>query len=963
MTLYAKWVDPSQDQDADRLPDALEPSIGTDPANKDTDGDGLNDYDEYVVLGTDPTKKDTDGNGVSDYDEDLDKDGLSNGEEAANGCNPVAKDTDMDGLTDGEEVNGTSYQTNPKMKDTDGDEASDCWEIENGYDPLTYNDSFTASAEAGAENVTATVKAELPGVKTDSLTVEAVVDHPVMNERIPGYIDVPFEFSVKNNLEGNRATISFTLSKDYEKETGFVPAIYYYNEETQGLEELPSTVKGRVVTAEVDHFSKYILLNKTRFDEVWETKLRAPVSDDEEIPKNLDVVFVIDCSGSMASYNRMITAKTAMHTFVAALEDIDRAALVSFESEAQILQELTADKTAVDGKVDDLRAAGGTAMYTGLAKALNLLTRSDEEYGYKMVVVLSDGRDEPSTSYNHEYVNLVAVAKNYNIVVNTIGVGSSVSTSILKKVADETGGGYYHATITDAITDIFEAIHEETIDLLTDTDEDGIPDYYEQRLTSGGGVPLNLDYENPDCDGDGLLDGEEIVVIETEDNKVYGLVKSDPWEENSDGDAYSDYDEAKVYGSDAFLKNIALDKADTDYLTDDENFVSDKYMDFYESDILGALERGSIAVTNHIVASNHDTGYMYKTILMKYLEAMVAEAEQANELQTAAKNIYEVISQLKDQVDDARETGIEENEVLLKQLREKLDLYQKKIDRLNNTNITEAKLTPEQFYEIYEEAVGEYKKASDEIPQLEKTVKFKTKMKKVSDAFGVVMNVVEVVDSGYQVFKTYNSFSAKIAEMQTCLDTLYTIKTSAEAPRLLRTAASELYTEIENQKVNAVDAFFDGLYAVSGKALDVASTALLTMIPVVGPYLAAAKEALGLIDFVFNLGDVAYECTLLYGISKSAHIVAKSFAADLAWMEKSGSWIIAYDPYDVVADDYLALTVLRLSSEEQMRTADEANAWFIEWLFTLFMYKVSEIDANVEKLNGMKSKYVTVSAY
>ncbi|MGI6373954.1 MAG: hypothetical protein ACOX0C_01320 [Patescibacteria group bacterium] len=41
----------------------------TDLHNRDTDGDGLSDYDEIYVYGTSPYLEDTDGDGISDYDE------------------------------------------------------------------------------------------------------------------------------------------------------------------------------------------------------------------------------------------------------------------------------------------------------------------------------------------------------------------------------------------------------------------------------------------------------------------------------------------------------------------------------------------------------------------------------------------------------------------------------------------------------------------------------------------------------------------------------------------------------------------------------------------------------------------------------------------------------------------------------------------------------------------------------
>uniref|UniRef100_A0A7S0RGB8 Calcium-binding protein n=1 Tax=Pyramimonas obovata TaxID=1411642 RepID=A0A7S0RGB8_9CHLO len=83
---------------------------------KDTDGDGLNDWEEINKYGTDPLKADTDG------------DGLKDGEEInVYRTNPLSQDTDGDGLSDFDEV--TKHFTNPIAPDTDGDGLSDYDEI------------------------------------------------------------------------------------------------------------------------------------------------------------------------------------------------------------------------------------------------------------------------------------------------------------------------------------------------------------------------------------------------------------------------------------------------------------------------------------------------------------------------------------------------------------------------------------------------------------------------------------------------------------------------------------------------------------------------------------------------------------------------------------------------------------------------------------------------------------------
>jgi hypothetical protein len=57
------------DLDADNYDDALEIEVGLDPANPDSDGDGLADGDEVNIYLTDPWTWDTDGDGASDGEE------------------------------------------------------------------------------------------------------------------------------------------------------------------------------------------------------------------------------------------------------------------------------------------------------------------------------------------------------------------------------------------------------------------------------------------------------------------------------------------------------------------------------------------------------------------------------------------------------------------------------------------------------------------------------------------------------------------------------------------------------------------------------------------------------------------------------------------------------------------------------------------------------------------------------
>ncbi|OYT37602.1 MAG: hypothetical protein B6U89_07100 [Desulfurococcales archaeon ex4484_58] len=129
----------SMDYDGDGLITLDELNRGTDPFNRDTDGDQLWDGDEVAKYGTNPLKRDTDGDGLSDLDEvtiyktdplkrDTDGDSLEDGTEVLSiGSNPLTYDSDNDNLTDYEEVE--VYRTSPLLNDTDGDGLNDYFEL------------------------------------------------------------------------------------------------------------------------------------------------------------------------------------------------------------------------------------------------------------------------------------------------------------------------------------------------------------------------------------------------------------------------------------------------------------------------------------------------------------------------------------------------------------------------------------------------------------------------------------------------------------------------------------------------------------------------------------------------------------------------------------------------------------------------------------------------------------------
>ncbi|WKA57796.1 S-layer homology domain-containing protein [Planococcus shenhongbingii] len=537
------------DSDNDGLSDVMESVHGSDPTISDTDGDGLTDYYEVYQADTSPVKKDTDGNGKEDQDEDTDKDKLTILEEVDLETDPLKADTDADGILDGEEV---TAGTNPLLADTDQDKLLDGEEQPFGFNPLkkdTNNNGVIDGEEKTTRNilpesseVDASVSPSLfmEGTAADltSVTITNLEEeNQFLSEDIPGYIGSAYNFEA--GFEFTQASMTFSYKENVVTED-FEPAIYYYNEQEQKLEYLPNQIhnpENNTVTANVEHFSSYILLNKVEWDEVWANEMAAPIIGENGKTKNIDVVFSIDSSGSMYSNDPDDIRKTASMNFVDKLKESDRGAVVDFDSYADVVVELTNNKEHIKYGIDTIDSSGGTNIYRGLQAALEELKQNGRDDHYKMIVFLTDG----DGSWNESIINEL---NENNVTVYTVGLGNDVQEPLLQRIAQSTNGKYYFAEHHDKLQEIIEEVAEDSVEQTKDEDGDGLPDKLEVGgFRVGNGLYFTSSPALKDTDGDGIDDGDEIT---TEFVPFFGgfyKYNSNPRDPDTDDDGYLDGEE------------------------------------------------------------------------------------------------------------------------------------------------------------------------------------------------------------------------------------------------------------------------------------------------------------------------------------------------------------------------------------------------------------------------------------
>ena len=587
------------DTDEDGLPNLIEKEIGSDPYNPDTDGDGLPDGYEALTLGTDPTKPDTDDNGVLDCDEDFDEDGLTNLQEYELGTEPYNDDTDGDGLNDGEEIN--TYITDPLKVDTDEDGLEDGDEIYFETDPLDpdtngngildgdekRSQTFVHKVENEDCAVTEVrVTMEGTGNLQKTTSVESIMNKDILCSDVVGLVGEPF--SIETTSQFDKATLTYVVDKSKLGDTEFDNLLFlWYDEANDNFVELDTVLdeKNSTVSVETTHFSKYMLVDQVEWFKAW--KNASLYFEDTYEP--LATVICYDCSGSMSSNDRTFNynifnddgtiaysyptcyRKLAIDNYIDSMTLTDKTALISYESSAKLVSGFSNDKDMLKSAVKPYNS-GGTNAQAAVKIAIDEL-ESVEHWYTRHIILLSDG----DVNISEEYIQK---AQDKKIKIHTIGLGYGASNSRLKSYAESTGGQFFAAATAEELEAIYNDLSRDNhFDLqnMEDLDGDGLPDEFEvSGLVVSNAQIFYTDPENPDCDGDGLLDGEEISIENpkfvikkdstgghAEYSSLVFRYNSDPWNEDTDWDKLTDLEDKSPTQFNE-LKNyfIAYDRED-----------------------------------------------------------------------------------------------------------------------------------------------------------------------------------------------------------------------------------------------------------------------------------------------------------------------------------------------------------------------------------------------------------------
>jgi len=174
----------------------------------------------------------------------------------------------------------------------------------------------------------------------------------------------------------------------------------------------------------------------------------------------IDIVLVIDRSGSMGSESKMESAKSAAKMFVDLMQTGDKIGVVDFDDRVSVTYHLTevdpegTVKTAAKNAIDTLYDRGNTSIGGGLRAGQDELNTRGAGDPVRVMVLLSDGL-ENSAPYVADVLPGIIDDK---IAVHTVGLGSDADQDLLKSIADQTGGVYRFSPSDQELQGIYSSI-------------------------------------------------------------------------------------------------------------------------------------------------------------------------------------------------------------------------------------------------------------------------------------------------------------------------------------------------------------------------------------------------------------------------------------------------------------------------------------------------------------------------
>jgi Ca-activated chloride channel family protein len=174
-------------------------------------------------------------------------------------------------------------------------------------------------------------------------------------------------------------------------------------------------------------------------------------------------VVMLDTSASMTANLKLLNR--AAEQFLLRLLPVDKAQVGAFNDKIQLSGTFTNNRDELIGALNDLYFGNPTRLNDGIAAGLDALQGID---GRRVVLVFTDGED---TSSKTGFKTVLERARDEEVMVYSIGLESEFFNGMrivktrpsrdLRRIADETGGGYFELVKTVDLAPTFSRVAQE----------------------------------------------------------------------------------------------------------------------------------------------------------------------------------------------------------------------------------------------------------------------------------------------------------------------------------------------------------------------------------------------------------------------------------------------------------------------------------------------------------------------
>lgn len=189
----------------------------------------------------------------------------------------------------------------------------------------------------------------------------------------------------------------------------------------------------------------------------------APITLFSNESQPFTAVVMLDTSASMTLHLDLL--KRAAEQFLIRLLPVDRAQVGAFNDKLQLSGTFTNDRDDLIGALGDLQFGNPTRLNDAIAFSLDALEGVE---GRRVVLVFSDGEDSASKL---RFGSVQDRARNEEVMVYAIGLEVDYFNGArrvrsrpdrnLRRIADETGGGYFELKQSDELAPTFTRVAQE----------------------------------------------------------------------------------------------------------------------------------------------------------------------------------------------------------------------------------------------------------------------------------------------------------------------------------------------------------------------------------------------------------------------------------------------------------------------------------------------------------------------